>query len=86
MAEQGLTIELTESARDWLAEEGYDVNFGARPLRRTLQREVESPLAIRLLKSAFKAGDTVLVDTNGEGLVFVREEGGSDDTEKSDGE
>ncbi len=86
MAEQGLTIELTESARDWLAEEGYDVNFGARPLRRTLQREVESPLAIRLLKGAFKGGDTVTVDTNGEGLVFIREEGTSDDTEQGNNE
>ena len=86
MAEQGLNIELTDAARDWLAQEGYDINFGARPLRRTLQREVESPLAIRLLKGAFKASDTVTVDTNGEGLVFVREEGDSGDAEQSEDE
>ena len=70
---QGLSITLTEPARDWLAQKGYDVNLGARPLRRTLQREVESPLALRLLKGEFKSGDTVHVDVSGEQMVFVRE-------------
>jgi len=70
---QGLNITLAEPARDWLAQKGYDVNLGARPLRRTLQREVESPLALRLLKGEFKSGDTVHVDVSGEQMVFVRE-------------
>ena len=74
LGEQGLNIELTDAARDWLAHEGYDVNFGARPLRRTLQRQVESPLAIRLLKGDFKIGDTVTIDTDGEGLTFTRKQ------------
>ena len=73
LSDQGLSIHLTEAARDWLAQKGYDVNFGARPLRRTLQREVESPLAVRLLKGEFKAGDTVLVDFSGDQITFVRE-------------
>lgn len=74
LIEQGLSVELTDAARDWLAHEGYDINFGARPLRRTLQRQVESPLAIRLLKGDFTAGDIVTIDTDGEGLVFTRKQ------------
>ena len=62
LAEQGLMIELTEAARDWLAREGYDPQFGARPVRRTLERHVENPLAKRLLAGEFKDGDTVIVD------------------------
>ncbi len=61
LAEHGLRIELTEPARDWLAQEGYDPQFGARPVRRTLERHVENPLAKRLLSGEFKDGDTVLV-------------------------
>jgi ATP-dependent Clp protease ATP-binding subunit ClpC len=63
LAEHGLKIELSESARDWLAHEGYDPQFGARPVRRTLERYVENPLAKRLLAGEFKDGDTVEVDT-----------------------
>ena len=74
LAERGITIELTEAARDWLAKEGYDPQFGARPLRRTLQRRVESPLSIRLLHGEFKEGDTVVVDVGEEGIVFRRKE------------
>jgi len=62
LAEQGLKIELTGAARDWLAQEGYDPQFGARPVRRTLERHVENPLAKRLLAGEFKDGDTVIVD------------------------
>ncbi len=70
LKEQGITIELTEAAREWLAEKGYDPNFGARPLRRTLQRQVESPLSKRLLRGEFKEGDTVVVDVGEDGLSF----------------
>ncbi|MEA3459263.1 MAG: AAA family ATPase [Chloroflexota bacterium] len=72
LAEQGITIELTEAAREWLAEEGYDPQFGARPLRRTLQRHVESPLSKRLLDGEFEEGDTVVVDVGKKGLTFTR--------------
>ena len=61
---------MTAAARAWLAEEGYDPQFGARPLKRTLQRRVESPLSIRLLHGEFKEGDTVVVDVGEEGIVF----------------
>jgi ATP-dependent Clp protease ATP-binding subunit ClpC len=62
LAEHGLKIELTEAARGWLASEGYDPQFGARPVRRTLERHVENPLSKRLLAGEFTDGDTVVVD------------------------
>ena len=74
LAEQGLTVELTDAARKWLAREGYDPQFGARPLRRALQRYVESPLSVRLLRGDFRSGDRVLVDVGEEGLTFMRME------------
>jgi ATP-dependent Clp protease ATP-binding subunit ClpC len=75
--EHHLTVELTDSARKWLAREGYDPSFGARPLRRALQKHVESPLSVQLLRGDFAPGDKVLVDVpEGEtALVFRRQEG-----------
>jgi ATP-dependent Clp protease ATP-binding subunit ClpC len=70
LREHGLFIELSEAARKWLARQGYDINYGARPLRRALQRHVESPLSVKMLKGEFKVGDTILVDANDEGMVF----------------
>ena len=70
LADQGLQVELTVAARKWLAREGFDPQFGARPLRRALQRSVESPLSIQLLRGDFATGDRVLVDVGEEGLVF----------------
>jgi ATP-dependent Clp protease ATP-binding subunit ClpC len=70
LQEHGLQIELTDAARTWLAREGFDAQFGARPLRRALQRHVESPLSVQLLRGEFKSGDVVLVDTTDEGIVF----------------
>jgi ATP-dependent Clp protease ATP-binding subunit ClpB len=65
--ERGLAITLSDAARDALAEEGYDAHFGARPLKRTLQRRVQNPLAMRLLQGEFKPGQTIEVDVeNGE--------------------
>jgi len=62
LGEHGVKIELTEAARAWLAKEGYDPQFGARPVRRTLERYVENPLAKRLLAGEFHDGDTVVAD------------------------
>ncbi|MQC25885.1 MAG: AAA family ATPase [Chloroflexi bacterium] len=72
VSEQGLTVELTPAARSWLAEEGYDAAFGARPLKRALQKHVESPLSKQLLAGDFKDGNTVIVDVDeaGENIVF----------------
>jgi len=75
LAERGLEVELTDAARQWLAREGFDSQFGARPLRRALQRYVESPLSVRLLQGDFRSGDMVLVDGGDKGLVFERQPG-----------
>jgi ATP-dependent Clp protease ATP-binding subunit ClpC len=62
LVEHGLKVELTARARKWLAKEGYDPSFGARPLKRTLQKFVESPLSVSLLSGEFQNGDKVVVD------------------------
>jgi len=62
LSEHGLNVQLTEAARNWLAEVGYDPDFGARPLRRALQKHVESPLSVSVLSGEFSDGDTILVD------------------------
>ncbi|MCJ7520714.1 MAG: AAA family ATPase, partial [Dehalococcoidia bacterium] len=65
-----ISVVLTEEAKSWLAEKGFDPMFGARPLRRTIQREVENPLSNKILLGEFKEGDTVIVDSTPEGLMF----------------
>jgi ATP-dependent Clp protease ATP-binding subunit ClpC len=62
--EYHIQVELTEPARKWLANEGYDPAFGARPLRRAIQKHVESPLSVDLLAGKYKDGATVLVDVD----------------------
>jgi len=76
LGEQGLDIEMSEAAKGWLAEKGYDPAFGARPLRRALQRYVESPLAQELLNGNFSAGDTIIVDLDSDEkrLAFSKKE------------
>lgn len=71
LCEHDLSVELTPAAREWLASEGYDPAFGARPLRRALQKHVESPLSISLLSGEFKSGDTVIVDVDDETKQLV---------------
>ena len=65
-----INVELTEAARDYLVEEGYDPSYGARPLKRTIQRRVLDPLAIRVLEGEFREGDRITVDADGSGIVF----------------
>jgi len=72
LADQGLDIELTPEAREWLANKGYDPQFGARPLRRTLQREVESVLARRLLAGDLRPGATITIEVEGDQLAFTQ--------------
>src|SRR5688500_12731811 len=62
LSERGLTVEISDQAKEFLAREGYDPAFGARPLKRTLQKEIIDTLAIRLLEGKFKPGDTVFVN------------------------
>jgi ATP-dependent Clp protease ATP-binding subunit ClpC len=76
LSEHGLTVTLTPAARDWLAEVGYDPSFGARPLRRALQKHVESPLSIRLLSGEFGSHDIIEVDVNAEENTLVFRQSG----------
>jgi ATP-dependent Clp protease ATP-binding subunit ClpC len=64
LSEHGITVELTPAARSWLAKEGYDPAFGARPLRRAIQKYVESPLSVELLSGKYRDGVTVQVDVD----------------------
>ena len=77
MEERALTLEVTQAALEWLAEAGYDPDFGARPLRRVLQRSVEDQLALALLEGMYTEGSKVTVDVDpaatsaaGAGLVL----------------
>ncbi len=72
LAERGLTLGLSDAAREYLAERGYDPVYGARPLKRCLQRELQDPLALYILEGGVREGDHVTVDVNpsGEGLIF----------------
>ena len=74
LAEQDLTVTLTLEAKQWLAEQGYDPQFGARPLRRAIQRYVESPLSVNLLRGEFKSGDVIQVDLKEGALTFTKQE------------
>ncbi len=70
LSERNIGLELTEAAREYLAREGYDPEFGARPLRRTIQRLIETPLSRMLIAGEIKEGDTVQVDYDGRELKF----------------
>ncbi len=71
LEDHGLKVELTQEAREWLAGVGYDASFGARPLKRALQKYVESPLSISLLSGEFAEGDTVIVDLEKEDKKII---------------
>jgi ATP-dependent Clp protease ATP-binding subunit ClpB len=72
LAERGLRLELTDAAKETLAEAGWDPTYGARPLKRAIQRLLENPLALRLLEGEFAEGDTVRVDAKDDELVFEK--------------
>lgn len=72
LKEKDISLDVSENAKEWLAEIGYDVVYGARPLKRAIQRYVLNPLAEELLKGLIKEGDTVRVDVNDDGkIVFT---------------
>jgi ATP-dependent Clp protease ATP-binding subunit ClpC len=79
LGESGIAVHLTEPARHWLAQKGYDPQFGARPLRRALQRYVENELSTMVLRGSVHAGDLVVVDEVDGQLVFERHENASSD-------
>lgn len=71
LAEQKLAIQLSEAALEHIVEAGYDPVYGARPLKRALQREIENPIATKILENTFTSGDTILVDWDEEELIFM---------------
>ncbi len=71
MSQRDLTLKVDASARAYLAEKSYDPDFGARPLKRTIQREVQDPLALKVVSGEISEGDTVLVTTGSKGLTFT---------------
>jgi ATP-dependent Clp protease ATP-binding subunit ClpB len=72
LAQRHLGLEVTTEARELIAAQGYDPVYGARPLKRVIQREVQNPIALALLEGSFAEGDTVRVERAGEHLRFVR--------------
>ena len=74
LAEQKINLELTTAAENHIVTVGYDPTYGARPLKRAIQRELENPLATKILEQAFMEGDTVVIDCLDEGLSFSKKE------------
>jgi ATP-dependent Clp protease ATP-binding subunit ClpB len=70
--DKGIDIVLTHGAKDALARMGYDPVYGARPLKRTIQRQILNPLSTKLLEGEFKDGDTVEVDIRDDKTIFTR--------------
>jgi ATP-dependent Clp protease ATP-binding subunit ClpB len=71
LADKGYQLDVTQAARAYLAEVGYDPTFGARPLKRAIQRELQDPLALKILSGDFKEGDRIKVDHGKAGLTFT---------------
>jgi ATP-dependent Clp protease ATP-binding subunit ClpC len=67
---QDMKLEIKPKAKEYLIEEGYDEKYGARPLRRTLQKFIEDPLSIEMLKGKFKIGCTIVIDLKSDKIVF----------------
>jgi ATP-dependent Clp protease ATP-binding subunit ClpB len=72
LAQQQLTLDVDAAAKKLLAREGYDPQFGARPLKRAVQEHILNPLSMRLLEGEFKPGDKIKVTAKGDGLVFEK--------------
>jgi ATP-dependent Clp protease ATP-binding subunit ClpC len=71
MAEQGITLEIDDNAKAWLAQQGFDPAYGARPLRRAIRRHIEDPLSEEVLRGEFGVGGVVQIKLAGEELVFI---------------
>ena len=74
LVDRKMEVVATDAAREWLATTGYDPVYGARPLKRLIQKEIENPLSRYMLEGEFQDGDTVNVDADEEGLIFEKEE------------
>jgi ATP-dependent Clp protease ATP-binding subunit ClpB len=75
LSERGVTLELTDAAKEFLANRGFDPVYGARPLKRTIQKEIIDPLALRILNGDFVSGDKVVADVQRGEIVFAKKKG-----------
>ena len=73
LAGRGITLTLTKKARELLARTGYEPAFGARPLKRAIQRDLMNPLSVCVLKGEFKEGDAVTADATKDGITFRKD-------------
>ena len=71
--DQKIAIELSPAAQDWLVNIGYDPAYGARPLKRAIRRELQNPIATKILENTFTAGDKIIVDCVDDKLIFNKE-------------
>jgi len=74
LKEQKICLDITDNACDYLVEIGYDPVYGARPLKRSIQREIENPLATKILENSFVAGDVIVIDKGENGLTFFKKQ------------
>jgi ATP-dependent Clp protease ATP-binding subunit ClpB len=74
LSERGIELTLSDAAREYLANRGFDPVYGARPLKRTIQKEIIDPLALRMLNGDFVAGDSVLADVQSGEVVFTKKQ------------
>ncbi|MGK7917874.1 MAG: ATP-dependent chaperone ClpB [Prochloraceae cyanobacterium] len=74
LAEQKITLEITSAAQDYIVSVGYDPAYGARPLKRAIQRAIENPIATKLLENTFVGGDEIVIDCVDNSLTFVKKE------------
>ena len=74
LEERKLSLELSPSAREFLVDEGYNPSYGARPLKRTIQRELENPLSMAILQGRFVDGDKIIAEHTPDGMLFRKAE------------
>jgi ATP-dependent Clp protease ATP-binding subunit ClpB len=72
LAKQNLKLEITDEALKWLAEISYDVNYGARPIKRTIQKKITDPLSMHVLSGELKDHGSIIVDTDGDGKFIFK--------------
>jgi ATP-dependent Clp protease ATP-binding subunit ClpB len=70
LIEHAITLEMTDDSRDWLADKGYDPAYGARPLKRVIQKAVQDPLAEMILSGKIRDGEKVVISANRQGITF----------------
>ena len=81
LEERKIVLEPTDAAKDWLSTEGYDPLYGARPLKRLIQREIENPLSLQVLEGKFADGDTIIINVGEDELLFEKKEQAQEPTD-----